>query len=100
VVCYFGAFWTTTGQTPGNRVMQIRVARADGTRLKPRHALVRLVGLVLSLPLFWGFVPILMSARRRGVFDVMAGTVVTVISPPNPRTGQRGPRGPRPDNRR
>ncbi len=80
VISYFGVFWTTTGQTPGNRVMQIRVIRADGTRLKPRHALVRLAGMVLSLPLFWGYLPILTSARRRGAFDTLAGTVV-IIAP-------------------
>lgn len=81
VVSYFGVFWTTTGQTPGSRVMQIRVTRANGSRLRPRHALLRLAWMVLSLPLFWGYVPILISARRRGVFDVFAGTIVT-HSPP------------------
>jgi uncharacterized RDD family membrane protein YckC len=79
VISYFAVFWTTTGQTVGNRVMQIRVVRSDGARLKPRHALVRLAGMVISLPLFWGYIPILTSARRRGVFDLMADTVVTVV---------------------
>lgn len=77
VISYFAVFWTTTGQTPGGRVMQIRVTRADGTRLRPRHAFVRLAGMVLSLPFFWGYLPMLWSARRRTVFDVLAGTVVT-----------------------
>jgi uncharacterized RDD family membrane protein YckC len=81
VVGYFGFFWTTTGQTPGSRVMQIRVTRADGTRLQPRRALVRLIGMVVSLPLFWGYLPILWSPRRRCVFDVAAGTVVTEAPP-------------------
>ena len=76
-VSYFGVFWTTTGQTPGNRVMQIRVTRAGGGRLRPRHALLRLVGMVISLPLFWGYVPILTNARRRGIPDLIAGTIVT-----------------------
>ena len=79
VVCYFGAFWTTTGQTPGNRVMHIRVTRADGTCLRPRHALVRLAGMLISMPLLWGYLPILTSTRRRGAFDVAAGTVVTAV---------------------
>jgi uncharacterized RDD family membrane protein YckC len=87
-ISYFAVFWTTTGQTVGSRVMQIRVTRRDGTRLKPRHALVRLAGMVISLPLFWGYIPILTSARRRGVFDVMAGTVVGVLAPlPVTRSG-------------
>ncbi len=78
LIGYFVSFWTTTGQTPGSRMMHIRVVRPDGTRLRPRHALIRLGAMVLSLPLFWGYWPILTSPRRRGVPDGMAGTVVVV----------------------
>jgi uncharacterized RDD family membrane protein YckC len=76
VVSYFGVFWTTTGQTLGSRVMQIRVTRPDGGRLRPRHALLRLAGMVISLPLFWGYLPVLTNSRRRGVPDMIGGTVV------------------------
>ena len=31
-VAYFTLFWASTGQTPGNRVMEIRVVTADGER--------------------------------------------------------------------
>ena len=89
LIAYFVVFWTTTGQTPGSRVMQIRVTRVNGTRLRPRHALLRLAGMVLSLPLVWGYLPIFTSARRRGVCDVIAGTVVTVV-PPLPEIPHRG----------
>jgi uncharacterized RDD family membrane protein YckC len=78
VIGYFVSFWVTTGQTPGSRVMQIRVVRTDGTRMRPRHALVRLGAMVLSLPFFWGYWAVLTSARRRGFPDGMAGTVVVV----------------------
>lgn len=81
LVTYFAVFWTTTGQTPGNRVMEIRVTRADGTRLHLPGALVRLGGMVISLPLFWGYLPVLTNARRRAAFDVLAGTVVQVVPP-------------------
>jgi len=81
VVSYFGVFWTTTGQTPGSRVMQIRVTRVDGSRLRPRHALMRLAWMVISLPFFWGYVPVLINPRRRGVFDLFAGTIV-IHAPP------------------
>jgi uncharacterized RDD family membrane protein YckC len=84
MIAYFIAFWTTTGQTPGSRVMQIRVTRVNGTRLRPRHALMRLAGMVVSLPFAWGYLPILTSARRRGVCDVIGGTVVTVVPPTVP----------------
>lgn len=80
---YFVVLWTTTGETVGNRVMQIRVTRSDGARLRPRHALIRLVGMLISLPFFWGYLPILVNDRRRGVPDRMAGTVV--VNAPRPR---------------
>jgi uncharacterized RDD family membrane protein YckC len=82
VVAYFVVFWSTTGQTPGNRVMHIRVVRSDGERVRPSHAFVRLGAMVLSLPLFWGYLPILTSARRRGLPDALAGTVVVVSEGP------------------
>jgi uncharacterized RDD family membrane protein YckC len=78
VIGYFVSFWTTTGQTPGSRVMHIRVIRSDGSRLRVRHAIVRLGAMVLSLPLFWGYWPILWSNRRRGVPDRLSGAVVVV----------------------
>jgi uncharacterized RDD family membrane protein YckC len=74
---YFVAFWSTTGQTPGDRVMQIRVTRLDGGTLKPVRAVLRCIGVVLAaLPLFLGFVPILLTSRRRGFQDVMGRSVV------------------------
>jgi uncharacterized RDD family membrane protein YckC len=75
---YFVTFWSTTGQTPGNRVMQIRVVRAeDGAALRPWRALLRLFGLMLAvLPLFLGLLPILLTDRRRGLQDVIGGSVV------------------------
>jgi uncharacterized RDD family membrane protein YckC len=81
---YFVAFWSWsgTGQTPGNRVMRIRVVTASGERVKPGRGIVRVVGLVLAaLPLFAGYIPILFDRRRRGFQDWLAGTVV--IEAPN-----------------
>ena len=66
VVSYFAAFWTTTGQTVGSRVMQIRVTRADGSRLRLGHALLSCVAVVISLPLFWGCLPVLIGSRPAG----------------------------------
>jgi uncharacterized RDD family membrane protein YckC len=75
---YFVTFWSTTGQTPGNRVLQIRVCRAeDESPLRVRQALWRLIWLALAaLPLFAGLLPILVDDRRRGLHDMMARTVV------------------------
>ena len=86
MIGYFVAFWTTTGQTVGNRLMEIRVVREDGSRLRPRHAVMRLFGIVISWPLLIGFLPILYTARRRGVPDWLAGTVV--IAAPRPSSAE------------
>jgi uncharacterized RDD family membrane protein YckC len=77
LVGYFVVFWSTTGQTPGGRAMQLKVETPDGGRITVRRAAVRCVGLFLAaLPLFLGFVPILYDDRRRGFQDRFAGTVV------------------------
>jgi uncharacterized RDD family membrane protein YckC len=75
---YFVTFWSTTGQTPGSRLMRITVCSADdGSILRPRRAAFRFACLVLAaIPLLAGFVPILFDERRRGLHDMLAGTVV------------------------
>jgi uncharacterized RDD family membrane protein YckC len=77
-VGYFVVFWSTTGQTPGSRLMRIKVCRADdGQILGPRRAALRVVWLTLAaIPLLAGFLPILFDERRRGLHDMLAGTVV------------------------
>jgi len=76
-IAYFVTFWCTTGETPGERVMRIRVVASNGDRVKPRWALVRCAGAVLSaLPLFAGYLLILFDRRRRGLLDIVARTVV------------------------
>jgi uncharacterized RDD family membrane protein YckC len=81
-VGYFATFWSTTGQTPGARVMGIRVVCAGaGGPLRLRSAVVRLAGMVLAaLPLFAGFLLILVDDRRRGLQDRLARTVVVYAS--------------------
>lgn len=78
---YFVTFWSTTGQTPGNRVLGIRVCRSDDLAvLRPAGAVVRLAALMLAaLPLLAGFLPILFDQRRRGLHDMLAGTVVVGV---------------------
>ena len=83
---YFVAFWSTTGQTPGNRLMRIRVRRAESDEpLRAGMALVRLVGLFLAaLPLLLGFLPILLNDRRRGLQDFLGRSVVVTTPAPEP----------------
>jgi len=76
--CYFVFFWSTAGRTPGMHLLRVRVAVEDSPAPPSvRRSLVRLVGLVLAvIPLFAGFLPILFDRRRRGIADMLAGTVV------------------------
>ena len=78
LVGYFVVFWSAAGETPGNRLLQIRVCRAvDGAPPSAGAALLRFAGLIIAaLPLFAGFLPILFDERRRGVQDMLARTVV------------------------
>ena len=77
-VGYFVTFWSTTGQTPGSRWMRITVRSTyDGSILRPRRAALRFACLVLAaIPLLAGLLPILFDNRRRGLHDMLAGTVV------------------------
>ena len=102
-VLYFVVFWSTTGQTPGNRLMRIRVCGADDREvLRIRRSVVRFGALVLSvLLLFTGFLPALVDDRRRGLHDMLAGSVVVgveAVSPPDTRARSGAaaapPRGP------
>jgi len=75
---YFVLFWSAAGQTPGMRLMRLRVRRADGGGISLGRAIVRVVGLALAIiPLFAGFLPALFDERRRALPDLLAGTVVT-----------------------
>ena len=86
-VTYFTWFWTTVGQTPGMRLMHVRVAVAGGSTPGPStpgfwRSLLRLAGLALAiLLLFLGFVPVLFDDRRRALQDYLAGTVVVSTDP-------------------
>jgi uncharacterized RDD family membrane protein YckC len=77
VTLYFVAFWTLTGQTPGDRLIGIRVVSTSGGAIKFRHAVLRFFAMVLcAIPLGAGFLPVLFDDRRRGYHDRAAGTVV------------------------
>jgi uncharacterized RDD family membrane protein YckC len=82
---YFVLFWTLTGETPGMRLMALRVISRDGDPLGFGQALLRLIGAILAaIPFFAGYLLILVDDRRRGLHDMIAGT--TVIYAPKSHT--------------
>ena len=93
VVAYFTWFWSTVGQTPGMRLMRVRVVDATGAPPSVGWSLVRLVGLALAIiPLFAGILPALFNDRRRALQDFLAGTVVLYYERPGlPAAGADAP---------
>jgi uncharacterized RDD family membrane protein YckC len=77
VALYFVGFWSVTGQTPGMRLMRLRVQTRFGEPPSAPCSLLRLAGLILAIiPLFAGFLPALFDRRRRALPDLVAGTTV------------------------
>jgi uncharacterized RDD family membrane protein YckC len=79
---YFPFFWSRegpkNGQTPGMQQMGIRVVRdTDGGPITIGPAVLRLIGYWISGLVFYiGYIWIFVDKRRRGWFDLIAGTVV------------------------
>jgi uncharacterized RDD family membrane protein YckC len=93
VASYFVLFWTLTGETPGMRLMALRVSNAAGDPPRFGKALLRLVGMVLAaVPFFAGYLPILFDDRRRGLHDMLAGTVVVYAPKSRVHSAPQGPR--------
>ena len=82
VATYFVLFWSSAGQTPGMRLLRLRLHGPAGNPPSVGRSLVRLGGLLLAIvPLFAGFLPVLFTERRRGLHDFLAGTVVVYDEP-------------------
>ena len=80
---WFVLFWTTAGQTPGMRLLGLRVVGPDGGPPGAARAVVRLIGLGLAIvPACAGFLPVLVDDRRRALQDFAARTVVLYDSRP------------------
>lgn len=76
-VAYFTGFWSSAGQTPGMRLLHLRVVDGTGSAPGLGRSLVRLFGLIVAiLLLFTGLLPVLVDDRRRALQDFLADTVV------------------------
>jgi uncharacterized RDD family membrane protein YckC len=73
----FVTFWTLIGQTPGMRFLGIRIRYHGSNEVPFRIALRRAIAVPFALiPFAIGFLVILISPRRLGWHDRIAGTEV------------------------
>jgi uncharacterized RDD family membrane protein YckC len=74
---YFAVPLAVSGRTFGSAVLGLRVVRADGRDLDPKHAVIRTLVFPLSFLLFGlGFLLILVQPERRALHDLIADTCV------------------------
>ncbi len=77
VIAYAFIFWILTGQTPGMMLMGLRVVSTDGGHVTFWRAVLRLLGYIISITLFFiGFFWVLGDDRRQGWHDKLAKTYV------------------------
>ena len=81
IVLYELIFLALSGQTPGQRLLGMRVIDSYGDAPSPLRAVVRVVSLWLSLVLFGlGCLWIAFSREKRGLHDLLAGTWVVLTA--------------------
>jgi len=74
---YFTFFYTFGGATLGKYLMGLRVVRSDGRPLSGAQAALRTVAYAVSaLPVYLGFLSVLVDDRRRAWHDMLSGTAV------------------------
>ena len=78
LLLYFPYFWQKSGQTPGMKMLSIKVVRdRDGGPVTWGSALLRLLGYWVSgLVFYLGYIWIFIDKRKRGWHDLIAGTIV------------------------
>lgn len=77
IVGYHVFFWVFAGQTPGKALLGLRLVTSSGNRLTPMRAILRFGSYIISaLPLYLGFLWVLIDDRRQALHDKIAGTVV------------------------
>jgi uncharacterized RDD family membrane protein YckC len=82
IPAYFVLFWVLVGATPGKRILGLKVMRAGTQRLSWGRAIVRYIGYWISaLPIFLGFLWILVDTRRQGWHDKLADSIVAYSWP-------------------
>lgn len=78
-IVYFVGFWAWLGQTPGKAALGVKIVRLDGTTIGIGTAILRFIGyIVSSIIVYIGFLMIAFHGRKRGLHDLIAGTLVII----------------------
>ena len=78
-LAYYMYFWSSYGhgQTLGNRVLNIRVVKTNGSELTLTDAFIRYIGFILScIALFIGVIWVAFDPNKQGWHDKIANTYV------------------------
>ena len=80
-IIYFSYFWSANspwpGQTVGDKLLNLRVTRTDGSDLTIVQAFIRYVGLFISfIVIFIGVIWVAFDPNKQGWHDKIAGTYV------------------------
>lgn len=77
IVTYYVLFWSLGGKTPGKALLGVRIVGVDGYPPRVGRSLLRFVGYIISMVVFFlGFLWIVVDRQRRGWHDHIAGTWV------------------------
>jgi uncharacterized RDD family membrane protein YckC len=93
-MAYFTYFHGTTGQTPGKKILGLKVIQKGGEPLTLGIAFLRWVGYLISkIFMYLGFIWIAFNRKKLGWHDMVAGTCVVRIEkarPPAPSRQEDG----------
>ncbi len=77
---YLIYFWSTSGQTPGKKIMGLKVVSTDGGKLTAGQAFLRVIGYLISgIVIYLGFLWIIWDPNKQGWHDKIAGTYVVKV---------------------
>ena len=85
-IIYFSYFWSASsvwpGQTIGDKLLNLRVIKTDGSDISIVQAFIRYVGLFISfLVIFIGVIWVAFDPDKQGWHDKIAGTYVVKTTP-------------------
>jgi uncharacterized RDD family membrane protein YckC len=77
ILFYYLFFWAVLGYTPGKLLLGLKIIRQDGRKLSLGRSILRFFGYwVSAIPLFLGFIWVILDRKRQGWHDKLADTQV------------------------